>query len=173
MATSTIFSFQIYWEFEALLGAVNSALDLIARICGVAYDEQTPVSLNKISSKKNLIGLVDHLRTAKEDWINEMKDYRDCFVHYTPVDNRVFVTIYKSSDVWKMWCKIPTNPNIREVDGFRFSKKRDLLRYSLQVYKNLMKLDKRIAEDIMVSYNKGDFPKRISHLFYIGKRTRK
>lgn len=173
MTTSTRFSFQIYWDFEALLGAVNSALDLIARICGVAYEEQTPVSLNKISSKKELNGLVDRLRAAKEDWINEMKDYRDCFVHYTPVDNRVYVTIYKSKDNWNMWCKIPTNPNIREVDGFRFSRKRDLLRYSNKVYKCLMSLDKIIAEDMMDLYRKGEFPKRINNLFYIGQRTRK
>lgn len=173
MATSNQYSFQIYWEFEALLGATNSALDLIARISGIAYEQQTPVSFNKISSTKELSGLVDSFRQAKTDWVNEMKDYRDCFVHYTPVDNRVYVTLYKSTKNWKMWCKIPTNPNIREADGFHFSKKRDLLQYSNKVYKNLMKLDKEIGKQISDLYKVGDFPKRINNLFYIGQRTRK
>lgn len=172
LSTSTIHSFQIYWDFEALLGAISSSLDLIARISGVAYEQQTPVSLNKISSKKELTGLVDVFRDAKTKWINRLKDYRDCFVHYTPVDNRVYVTLIRQEDNWKMWCKIPVNPNIREVDGFEFSEDLDLLEYSVELYKNLLSLDKEVADMIEELYNQGEFPKRINNLFYIGQRQR-
>lgn len=172
MAISNISTFRIYWDFEALLGATNSALDLLARISGVAYTDQTPVSLNKISKKKELIGIVDLFRTAQENWINSMKDYRDCFVHYTPVDSRVYVTVYKLNKNWKMWCKIPTNPNIRVADGFKFSKRVDLLRYSISIYKKLMELDKQVAKKIDELYENGEFPKRIKNLFYIGQRER-
>jgi hypothetical protein len=173
MTTSTKQSFQIYWDFEALLNATNSALELIARISGVAYEEQTPVSLNKITAKKHLTGLVDHFRLAKIDWINQMKDYRDCFVHFTPVDSRVYVTFYKKGDDWNIWCKIPINPNIREAEGFEFNQEVDLLKYSIQTFNNLMALEKQIAKDIQIAYDKGEFPKKINNLFYIGQRTRK
>ena len=173
MATSTIMSSRIYWDFEALLGATNSALDILARISGVAYSEQTPVSLNKLSKKKELIGIVDLFRQAQSDWINKMKDYRDCFVHYTPVANSVYVIVFKLKRNWKMWCKIPVNPNIRVADGFVFSRRIDLLQYAISIHQNLIKLDKQVAEKIQELYNSGQFPKRINNLFYIGHRERK
>lgn len=173
MAISTVLSFRIYWDFEALLGATNSALDILARISGVAYTDQTPVSLNKISKKKELTGIVDLFRNAQTEWINNMKDYRDCFVHYTPVDSRVYVTVYRINKNWKMWCKIPTNPNIRVADDFKFSRRVDLLRYSISVYENLMKLDKQVADKIEELYANGQFPKRTKNLFYVGQRNRK
>ena len=173
IASSTIHSFQIYWDFEALLGATGAALDILARISGIAYEQQTPLSLNKLSSKKELKGIVDTFRKAKEVWIDTMKNYRDCFVHFTPVDNRVFVTIYKLKRNLKIWCKIPVNPNIREVDGFSFSRRLDLLRYSISIYKNLMKLDEEVALQIQALYENGHFPKRIRNLFYVGQRERK
>ncbi len=172
MVQSNINSFRIYWEFEALLSATNSALDLMARIIGTAYEQQTPVSLNKIVRKQELSGLIDILRKSKTDWVDELKDYRDCFVHYTPVDRRVYVILYRIKDKWKMWCKIPINPNIREVNGFRFSKKRDLLRYSIKIYQKLMKLDRDIAREIVKEYQNNNFPKRINNLFFIGSRNR-
>ena len=119
-----------------------------------------------------MTGLVDVFRDAKIKWINRLKDYRDCFVHYTPVDNRVYVTLIRQEDNWKMWCKIPVNPNIREVDGFEFSEDLDLLEYSVELYKNLLSLDKEVANMIEELYNQGEFPKRINNLFYIGQRQR-
>lgn len=172
ISVSTMRSFQIYWEFESLLGALCSSLDLIARISGLAYEQQTPVSLNKISGKKELVGLVDIFRTAKDKWINRLKDYRDCFVHYVPVGSRVYVTLIREKNNWKMWCKIPVNPNVREVDRFEFSEDLDLLEYSFKLYKNLLSLDKKVANMIEELYNQNQFPKRISNLFYIGQRQR-
>jgi hypothetical protein len=173
MSVSVAKSPQIYWEFEAFLNAISAALDVVSRISGLAYAEQTPISLNKITKKKELIGIVDVLRKAKTDWIDEMKDYRDCFVHYTPVDSKVYVTVYKSTKSWKMWCKIPTNPNIRNAEKFKFSKKRDLLSYSNNIFKRIIKLDKQIANTISELYSHQEYPKRIDNLFNIGQRSRK
>jgi hypothetical protein len=55
---------EIYWDFETYLSALNSALDVLARIIGTAYAAQTPVSFNKLCSKAALSGLVDLLREA-------------------------------------------------------------------------------------------------------------
>src|SRR6201999_1932287 len=39
---------ELYWDFEAYLSATSSALDLLARIVGTAFNEQTPLSFNKL-----------------------------------------------------------------------------------------------------------------------------
>jgi hypothetical protein len=84
-----------------------------------------------------------------------------------------YVTLLRQAYNWKMWCKIPINPNIREVDGFEFSKDLDLMVYSVELYKNLLSLDQEVANMIEELYNQGEFPKRINNLFYIGQRQRR
>ncbi len=83
---------KIYWDFEAFLMAMNSALELLARIVGTAFEKQTPISFNKLCKKSTLHGPVDILRKAKKRWVNKLKDYRDCFpsvlmkVRHLPLD---------------------------------------------------------------------------------------
>ena len=76
MAISNSYTFQIYWEFEALLNAISAALDILARISGLEFIEQTPVSLNNLAKKKDLFGVVEILRNAKLDWIDEISTVR-------------------------------------------------------------------------------------------------
>lgn len=173
MAVSNPVTHQIYWDFEAYLMALSTALDLMARVVGVSYSEQTPVSFNKLCSKKHLTGLVDILRKSKAKWVDKLKDYRDCFVHYTPADNRVSAEVTPSSKGIILRCKLPTNPNIRTVEGFKYSMKVELLTYASTLYRHLSALDKAIAKEIMKLYKNGCFPKRTKDLFFIGQRTRK
>ena len=163
---------QIYWDFEAYLMALSAALDLMARIVGVSFSDQTPVSFNKLCSKKQLEGPVDTLRKAKGRWVNRFKDYRDCFVHYTPADNRVYADVAPHEDGSILRCKLPTNPNIRTVGGFKYSKKVEVLTYGSTLYRHFSALDKAIAKDIMKLYKNNEFPKRTKNLFFIGQRTR-
>lgn len=167
---SNPYTFQIYWEFEALLNAISTALDILARISGLEFIEQTPVSLNNLAKKKDLFGVVEILRKAKLDWIDEMKNLRDCFVHYSPVDSRPYITFYRTATMWKVWGKLPTNPNIRVADAFEYSKKLDLLKYSIKLYEKLNLLDNDISTYIESLYKEGHFPKRIENLFFIGRR---
>lgn len=163
---------QIYWDFESYLMALSAALDLMARIIGVAYNEQTPVSFNKICSKKNLTGPVDILRKSKDRWVNRFKDYRDCFAHYTPVDSLLHATVVPFKEDSTLICKLPINPNIRTVEGFRYSRSVEVLKYASTLYRHFSALDKAIAKEIMKLYNDGNFPRRTKNLFYIGQRTR-
>ena len=163
---------QIYWDFEAYLMAINAALDLMARVVGVAYPDQTPVSFNKLCGKKSLVGPVNILRKAKKKWVDKFKDYRDCFVHYTPVDNRVFADIIRMENNYLLRCKLPTNPNIRTVEGFRYSRKVEILKYASTLYRHVSALDKAVAKEIMRLYKTNEFPKRTKNLFFIGQRTR-
>jgi len=152
--------------------ALNSALALLARVIGVAYPEQTPVSFNKLCSKKGLNGPVELLRTAKKRWVDRFKDYRDCFVHYTPADNRVYADIIRTDNAFLLRCKLPTNPNIRTVEGFRYSKKIEVIKYASALYRHILALDKAVAKEILKLYKAGEFPKRTNNLFFIGQRTR-
>lgn len=172
MSISNPITHQIYWDFEAYLMALSSALDLMARVVGISFPDQTPVSFNKLCAKKQLQGPVDTLRKAKERWVNRLKDYRDCFVHYTPADNRVFADVIPHGSESILRCKLPTNPNIRTVEGFKYSKKVEVLTYGATLYRQFSALDKAVAKDIMKLYKKNEFPKRTKSLFFIGQRTR-
>ncbi len=172
ISVSNSVTHQIYWDFEAYLMAMNSALELLARVVGVAYSEQTPVSFNKLCSKNTLDGPVALLRAAKKRWVNKFKDYRDCFVHYVPVDNKVYVEFIQKNSNILLRCKLPTNPNIRTVEGFRYSINTEVYKYASTLYRHMSALDKAVARDIMKLYKAGKFPKRTKNLFFIGQRTR-
>jgi len=163
---------QVYWDFESFLNAMSSSLDILARIVGTAYVEQTPPSFNKLCKKNHLTGCADILRIAQSRWVSRMKDYRDCFVHYTSVDTLFLFSCNLYSDGFEVRCKLPTNPNVRDILGFRFSRRVDVLKYAINVYRKLQALDKRIAKLISSDYKIGEFPKRKDNLFFLGTRRR-
>jgi len=163
---------EIYWDFEAYLLAISAALDLLARVVGTAYPNQTPLSFNKLCKKTELTGVVDILRKAKKRWVNRFKDYRDCFVHYTPADNRVYADVLSDDGELTLRCKLPTNPNIRTVEGFRYSKKIEVLKYAITLYAHMSALDKAVGKEIMQLYKSGLYPMRTRHLFFVGQRDK-
>ena len=164
---------EVYWDFEAFLSSLSSALDILARIIGLAYEEQTPVSFNKLCAKSNLDGPVEILRQAKTRWVSRLKDYRDCFVHYTPVDTVVSIKLQEYSDGWEVRCKLPTNPNARDILGFRYSRRVELLKYSITAFTHMVALDKKVGVCLRNLHRAGLYPKRREHLFFVGKRTRR
>ncbi len=165
-------TYQIYWNFESFLGAVSAALDTIARILTTAYVEHTPVSFNKLCSRNDSSPLVEILRKAKKDWVDRTKDYRDCFVHYTPIDHEPRIFVEQHASQWRIQCPLPRNPNAREISDFRFRPRLDLLVYSLGVFENLRKLDVRIARELSRMKRTGMFPARRRYLFHVGRRDR-
>ena len=88
---------EAYWNFEAYLDALNSALDLLARCVGVAYREHVPGSFNRLCTRRDLCGPVDVLRRAQVRWIQRMKDFRDCFTHYTPAETVLLIGLVRYS----------------------------------------------------------------------------
>ncbi len=163
---------QIYWDFESYLSAINNALDLLARISGTAYQQSMPPSFNKICKNPSDSGPIKILRRAKQKWVNRLKDYRDCFTHYTPVDTILSVGLVQYSDGFHFRAKLPTNPNVRDILGFRFSRRVELLRYACSVWRHLIALDRAVAFDIRREYQAGNYPKKISNLFFVGRRQR-
>ncbi len=168
--TDDITSRAIYWDFESYLTAVNCSLDALARVVGTAYKEQTPPSFNKLSGKTHLMGCAEILRAAKTKWVGRLKNYRDCFMHCTPVDTVLTVGLHRRSNGWEMRCRIPTNPNSREILSFRYQRRVELLRYAICVWRDLSALDRSIAGEISRAYKSGEYPQRIEHLFFIGAR---
>jgi hypothetical protein len=74
------------------------------------------------------------------------------------------------SNGWEFRCKLPTNPNSREILRFHYSRRTELLRYALCVWRNLTQLDRRIAAEIDRAYKAGEYPARTEYLFFIGAR---
>jgi|GEM_PF-2275632 len=172
MAYSNQQAYEIYWDFEAFLCAINAALDLLARIVGTAYLEQVPLSFNKLCNKKNLNGPLVILKKAQKMWVSQMKDYRDCFVHYTPVDTLLSISANRYSNGWEVRGRLPINPNVRQILDFRFSRRVELLKYAISVFKHMSALDSAVSKEINKLYRAKQFPKRISNLFFLGKRDK-
>jgi hypothetical protein len=104
--------------------------------------------------------------------VNRMKDYRDCFVHYTPVDTMLLIRLVLRKGGWETRCKIPSNPNEREILRFRFPFRVELLRYALSVRRKMRRLDRDIAAHLEKAYKSGLYPARKNGLFSVGRRER-
>ena len=171
-AHSTITAKEVYWNFEAYLNAVNSALDILARCVGVAYEEPVPVTFNRLCARKDLCGPVDVLRRAQVRWVQKMKDFRDCFAHYTAPETVVGISLVRYSDGWQVRAKIPKNPNVRDILGFRYSRRMELFQYSVRLWKRMKALDNSLAKELARLHRSGAFPKRTHNLFFLGQRSR-
>lgn len=163
---------EVYWNFEAYLNALNSALDLLARCVGVAYQEHVPGSFNRLCARKDLCGPVDVLRRAQVRWVQSMKDFRDCFAHYTPPETVFVISLVRYSDGWQVRAKLPKNPNVRDITKFKYSRRLELLRYSVGLWRRVNLLDKSLAKELSRLYRTGEFPKRTQNLFALGQRRR-
>jgi len=162
---------KIHWEFESYLNCISSALDVLARLAGIGFPQQLPISFNKLCSSSAQGDLICTLRAAKQRWVDRLKNYRDCFVHFTPTDTLLFISCARYEDGWETRMRIPVNPNSRDIILFRYARRTHILSYSLAVYRNLVALDRKIAKQIKLRYKNGIFPERRNNLFFIGVRT--
>ncbi len=161
----------LYWDFEAFLSATSCALDIVARILTTGFASPVPVSFNKFIKKADG-PFRDILVRANQEWVARFKDYRDCFVHYTPIDRLPMIGVTRYMDGFELRCRLPTNPNKRENVHFRYNRRTELLRYSLHVHRKLRKLDADIAETIARLHAAGLFPVRTTNLFGVSIRQR-
>ena len=95
VATGNLSVDQLYWDFESYLSEVNVALDLLARVVGPAFKQESPPSFNRLCKQTQENPLLDIFRRAQRLWVRRLKDYRDCFMHYTPVDTMLTVNLRK------------------------------------------------------------------------------
>jgi hypothetical protein len=165
-------TYRIYWDFESFLSEISMALDLLARIAGTAYKEEMPPNFGRFCKKEGDAGLLGIMKKAKRRWVNDLKDYRDCFVHYTPVDTMLGISMIQGVDGFEIRGKLPVNPNVRDILGFRFSKRVELLKYACATHRNMAALDRSVAKEITRSFVRGEYPARISNLFFVGRRER-
>jgi len=101
-----------------------------------------------------------------------LKDYRDCFTHYTPVDTELMVVLRKYHHKWELRARLPTNPNVREILGFRFARRVELLRYAIPAYSEMVAFDAAVARTLSRLYRQKRFPVRKDRLFFVGRRER-
>ena len=170
-AIFTDFTEILYWDFEALLNAVSASLDILARIASTAHAEPVPANFNKYL-RRTKGPIAAEMHEANIRWVRKLKDYRDCFVHYTPVDRLPQITATLYSNGVEIRCRLPINPNVRETLLFRYSRRLELLRYAIYVYRSLTALDRAIGRCVQDLYARGEYPARTKALFGIGARRR-
>ena len=163
---------ETYWDFEAFLNAVSSSLDALTRVVGPAYEAESPLSFGKFV-RKGLHGkLWELFNAAGNRWVWKLKDYRDCFVHYTPPNTSLFFHITQYSDGCEVRAPIPRNPNERDILGFRTGRRHDVLKYTSAVWRHLTAFDRAVANELRRMSRQGNFPVRTERLFFKGRRTR-
>lgn len=161
---------QLYWDFESFLSEISIALDLVSRVVGPAFRQQSSPSFNRLCKSDETHPLIDLFRAAQKRWVIRLKNYRDCFTHYTPVDTLLTVALRRYDDQWEVRAKLPTNPNVRDISGFRFSRRVELLKYACTVHNHMMFFDRRVAKMLLMLHSKGEYPIRKDHLFFVGRR---
>ena len=171
-ATSNRRVSEVYWDFEAFLNAVSSSLDTLTRVVGPTYKTETPLSFGKFARKELHGQLWELFNVASERWVWRLKDYRDCFVHYTSPNTMLFFHITEYADGWEVRAPIPRNPNERDILGFRKGRRYDVLKYTSAVWRHLMALDRAVARELRRLSRRGEFPVRTTGLFFKGRRTR-
>ena len=162
---------RVYWDFESYLSEVCIALDLLARIAGTAFRQHTAPSFRRFCKKADDSRLAQLFVRARDRWVSRLKDYRDCFIHYTPVDTMLTVSLTKHADGWELRAKLPVNPNAREIDSFRYSRRVELLRYAIAVHRHVTAFDRAVAAELRRLFRRDEYPTRITSLFSIGERT--
>lgn len=172
MAVSNRRVSEVYWDFEAFLNAVSSSLDALVRVVGPAYASEAPLSFSKFVRKDFRGKLWELFNAAGERWVSRLKDYRDCFVHYTPPDTLLCFHITEYADGWDVRAPIPRNPNERDILGFREGRRYDVLKYTSAVWRHLMALDRAVANELRRMSRQSRFPIRTTDLFFKGRRTR-
>ncbi|HCI53086.1 MAG TPA: hypothetical protein DE312_07210 [Gallionella sp.] len=166
-ALSDIRVSRVYWDFESYLCEVNNALDLLARIAGLVYRRQTPPNFNRFCKFTEDSEMQNIMKEAQFRWVNKMKSYRDCFTHFTPVDTMLSVGLKHYHDGFHIRAKLPINPDTREIMGFRYSRRVELLRYASTVWRHMTALDRIIAKQIDADYTAGVYPRRTTGLFFV------
>lgn len=171
MSFSSIKTKVMYWEFESLLSAANISLDIMTRILSTAFKEQLPPNFSKAcKTEEDTNGIIAFLKAEKNSWVSKLKDYRDCFTHYTPVDTLLSIKAILENDEWFIYGKLPINPNERDITKFEYDYNIDVLKYSLSIYEKLKIFDKSISSKIENMYSNGLYPVKINNLFNIGRR---
>lgn len=161
----------IYWDFESYLQAISSALDIAARIAGTAYKQSTPPNFNRFCKTSPDGDLRDLFLRAKGLWVRRMKEYRDCFTHFTPAETLLMLHLKQYADEFQLRGKIPVNPQARDILDFRYSRRVELFHYATTVRKHMVAFDRAVATLLWRQYKRGTYPQQLTGLFFLGQRT--
>ncbi|MCL4561029.1 MAG: hypothetical protein M1281_10480 [Chloroflexi bacterium] len=127
-----------YYEFDALLAVARRAYDTCRYLLWNAFKPgkdygTVPRSFERtIPLCSNLDPLIrKDLQSSWDKWGSRLTSYRDCIMHYCPVDfgmSNVFLH-QEFPNVWTVRAPIPDNPNARSKDKFTYKDKIDALSF--------------------------------------------
>ena len=154
-----VFSGQLepYFEFDALLSASRRAYDKIGHCVwdgfeggGSGMPDNMEMLLRRL--KKCPVPLKERLNESWSSTGSKLKDYRDCTQHFASTDlgagtGGVFMQKL-DLDVFKVWARIPDNPEVKSPKKFTYRGNYDALKYGWHVVSELNSLAREALDSI-------------------------
>jgi len=130
----------ILWDFQAFLSSLTTAVDLL---------HELTESLNSNRHVRALRAEVENLdhnpmqifSKADKRWIRKLKKYCLSAQRYPLFDQDEKIGVARHSDGWELRIKLPTNPESAGSGDLRFSRRNEVLRFALNMFKCWRALD--------------------------------
>ena len=84
----------------------------------------------------------DILEESWQVYGERLTDYRDCIIHYTPIDfGMSTANMHKLDDgIWSVMMRIPDNPETKSKSAFTFAKGLDALTYGWELSNEIVRV---------------------------------
>lgn len=134
-----------YYEFDALITAARRAYEALRHPLWKAFGNRGPCPRSfetVLTSAKILPELQAVLQQSWESYGRKLKDYRDCIVHYVPIDYGTSqIQLFSiPGNIWGLQVPIPDNPDAKSKREFRFNSRLDALTYGWELANEILKL---------------------------------
>lgn len=154
-ASFVSYSYQLepYFELDALLTAARRAYDTSRYILWGAFGPDKggiPSNFKKtLRACRSLpLELKAILEQSWETYGEQLTDYRDCIMHYSPIDFGFSTANMQKLDggVWSVLMRIPDNPDAKSQAAFTFSNGLDALTYGWELTNEILRVATAITK---------------------------
>ena len=169
----------VIWEFESYVQQVKAYLDWLPRMLVPLFPKgcSPPTENNSINKFVNWCqkettpddqyGITEAILTAWQEWIEMLREYRNCMVHYSPL--RLVLTSFKTyreddereleadCEV-KVGSFIADNPTARSYKRLNHDSRTEVFQYASSVWDNLLHLDKELGDKLIQAWEGFKYP---------------
>jgi hypothetical protein len=146
---------ELYFELDALTAKARRTYDALGHVIWDAYGhprDRCPGNFANFLDVCNRVPDVLHSRLS-QSWNTfgvKLKDYRDCILHYTPLDTRIGSACMVRLDcgAWSAKIFIPDNPEARAASKFTFDRRLDALNYGWELTSEVIDVSALVADSI-------------------------
>lgn len=146
---------EAYYEFDALIAKARRTYDCLAAVLWFVFERhmsQCPGNFAKALAAYKSVpeDLRLRLKSSWDRFGSKLKDYRDCVMHYVPVDahHGTAWTERLNCGVWSVMIRIPDNPEVRRRAKFTYQLNLDALDYGWELANELTEVIELVATAI-------------------------